>query len=322
MKTKKVIIVGATGFIGSHVVEQFFLADYKVKIVVRKESNYKRIEQFCDEILTTDFSNEKELENAFENQDLLVNCIASVKIGASLKELNKTSVDLIRKITKAAIKVGVKRFFLLSTVEVYGFIKHPIKKETLEYKPTYDFQRTHIEKEKIFKEICEKSTVDYIILQPASTIGKWETNTSFFKPMYEMHKKGFSLLINKGKAKVALVDTRDIGKAFVFFAEYSEIKNETFLLKGYTLTWLELKRELDKIRKKQAKEINMHRNFGLFLANFISLFNSEIFPPLAIDMMCFDMDVNDEKLRKIGFTPTISDVKDSMKEAIQYFRGE
>jgi len=47
----KVLVIGATGFIGSHLVEKLHLKKYKVSALVRKTSNTKNLESLGVKLL-------------------------------------------------------------------------------------------------------------------------------------------------------------------------------------------------------------------------------------------------------------------------------
>lgn len=322
---KNVVIIGATGFIGSHVAEQFYLAGYEVTALVRETSNCTEIERFCNTITRVDFNNETILANAIQGQSLLVNCVAYVKTHESIQNLNKVQVDLIGRITNAAIKAGIQRYFLLSTVEIYGFLGDSVKSEKSPYLPSHNFQHSFVAKEQHFLQLMANSGLEYIILQPASTIGRREAGSSFFRSLFEMHQQGTSLLLKKGNVRVSLVDTRDIGRAFVHFAQNSEIKNEIFLQKGYDTTWYELKKMMDLYEKKVSKEIQIPVGAAKVVAKVLSWITPQgrepILPPLAVDLFSKEVLIDDQKLQNTGFKPLYS-LSDSVADAIQSFEGK
>ncbi|MBO0931991.1 alpha/beta fold hydrolase [Fibrella aquatilis] len=323
---KQVIILGATGFIGSHVAEQFHQAGYAVTALVRAGSDTTAIRPFCTKICSVDFSDEAALTTQLTGFALLVNCLARVKVHATLAELNTVQVTLTERVTRAAIRAGVGRCLLLSTVEIYGFGGNPVKTETEPYWPTHAFQRSFASKEQAFTVLMTEakqagSLIDYAILQPASTIGRREGNSSFFAHLYKAHREGLYPLLDGGKARVSLVDTRDIGRAMVHLAEQPEPLGKTYLLKGFNTTWHELKQTIDLFTGRIARTIQPPAYLMAGLARLLEQVtpyrHEPTITPLAVDLFTKDVLINDQRLTDTGFRPRFS-LEEAVADAITY----
>ena len=72
--------MGATGFIGSHVAEQFKLAGCTVTALIRNFSDYRFLRELRVDLREIDFDNADQLQANLSNADLLINGIAYVKI--------------------------------------------------------------------------------------------------------------------------------------------------------------------------------------------------------------------------------------------------
>lgn len=112
MKSTKIAITGANGFIGSHLTEYFRNCGYEVIKMVRNPSN---------EEIYYDLSNHNLSFEYLSNIDTLIHC-ASI-----IDQKNLTDQDLIeinalgtKCLFENALKQGVKSFINLSTGGVYG----------------------------------------------------------------------------------------------------------------------------------------------------------------------------------------------------------
>ena len=106
-------ILGASGFIGSRLVEWLILNNLaEVRPIVRSWKGMARLSRFNLETWIADAVNESALEKALSGCDVLFNCIAGDR-------------DVILKSTtaayRAAAKAGVRRIVYLSSAVVHGF---------------------------------------------------------------------------------------------------------------------------------------------------------------------------------------------------------
>lgn len=323
MSKLQVVVLGGTGFIGSHVAEQLLEAEYPVTALVRRHSpESDRLKYWGASVQIVDFGDEQALLQAFKGHTILVNCIAYVKVHASLEELNKVQVDLTLRVHYAALLAGISHHLMLSTVEVYGFRGPVTKQETNRYYPEFNFQYSCYAKEEAFIRLMEKTDCRYAILQPACTIGAYENGSSFFRELYQLHQQDSYPLISGGRAKVAVVDTRDIGLAMVWLADHSNITGEKFLLSGYDTTWLGIKEAIDNYRGITSQTRSVPYSLALTATQLTTALlpyrYSPRYTPLAIKLMGADVLIDDTKLRATGFS-TQYHLSDSVANAIEDF---
>lgn len=62
---KTVLVSGATGFLGSHLVKTFLANGYNVIALKRKGSNLHKIEQYMDSIIIYDIESYNSINNIF-----------------------------------------------------------------------------------------------------------------------------------------------------------------------------------------------------------------------------------------------------------------
>jgi dihydroflavonol-4-reductase len=159
MIEKKVVILGVTGFIGSHVAEQFRKSGWRVRALVRSSCNRQALEAFADEVVLVNFSSEDSLTRALSGFDTVVNCIATVRLNTTVAELNKVQVGITEIVARAAVRAAIKHLLLLSTVEIYGFNPPFKKSEVSPYQPEFNFQQSFVDKEGAFRQDSLNSIV-------------------------------------------------------------------------------------------------------------------------------------------------------------------
>lgn len=302
----KAIVFGASGFIGSHVVEQLLLAGIAVTAVVRAQSNTTFLRSTSATIATLDFTDDTALVNAIKGHDVVYNCMAEPRIHQSLTNMRKVEIDLTRKVVQAAAAAGIQRFVQLSTIQVYGFSRPPVAiNETFPINPVYPFSQITAEREQMVIAECQRLHMDYVMVRPVNAIGQRDQQ---FVPVIKAHQQGIFLMVGDNP-RFSCMDVRDIGRAMVMLGALPHAANQTYLVKGFDTSWRELKHTLDKKTGKAAKEIHLSQK----LAALIGWFGDQLPYRFNVSLTRFSMAVlatdtlfDDSKIRAAGFAPRYS----------------
>lgn len=300
----KAIVFGGTGFIGSHVVEQLALAGRELTAVVREGSDTAFLDSLGVALKRVDFSSKEAVAQVIEGHEVVYNCLANPKLHQSLEGHRAVEVDLTQNVLRSAIEARARRFVQLSTVMVYGFQRPqgPIK-EDYPCTPSYLFNQVAVEREQMVKQVAEAGGIQFSILRPCMTTGK--RDVSFLPPFNAMHKWGCFPLFGDRETRFSCVDARDVGRAMLWLGESDHSPGETYLLRGYEMSWLELKQALDQFFDKKSMFINIPRPVGRLIGFFLEkLFPYGVEPPLTrfgIDALTGNSLFDDSKLRETGF---------------------
>ena len=114
----KVLVTGASGFIGSHLVKRLLQLNYQVVNLDIKRSHISRFYQ-------VDINHRQALERIFEKEkpDKICHLAALTGVRESIKQPQayfKTNVLGTLNLLELAVKYGVKDFFFASSSSVYG----------------------------------------------------------------------------------------------------------------------------------------------------------------------------------------------------------
>ena len=300
-----VVVFGATGYLGSHAVEQLMIAGHKVKCVVRPRSDIDFLKSISADIHVVDFEN-SDLASVIEKGCCVLNCTADTRMHLSALQRSKVEIDLTSHIFNVAAAAGAKRFIQLSTVMLYGFDRpdHAID-EQYPPNPKYSYSRIAARRERVLLDLAEASPMELIILRPSNTLGK--RDTSALPAILPLLEKGGFPVIGGGEWRYSNADARDVGRAFAHLVDLTIAGSEIYLMKGYDISWLDLKAAIDNILGRKSRVFNLPRGLALVLGGvmeFVFPFGSS--PPLTrfmAETLSSNTLFDDSKIRSTGFLP-------------------
>lgn len=130
-KGKKVLVAGASGMIGSHVVEELLKRGACVRA-----TRHERVPAILDkeiEYLSCDLTNKEECARAVRGMEMVFMCAAAT-YGAGIAASNPLAfitpnLLMESQMLEAACLAGVERFLMMSSSTVYPPFTHPVKEE-------------------------------------------------------------------------------------------------------------------------------------------------------------------------------------------------
>lgn len=194
----KIFLTGASGFIGSHLAEEFANKNYLLIVFLRKKTSTVFIEGILgkNNVIQEygDISNKESLDKAMKRCDIVIHNAAKVGDWGSYEEFYKTNVEGTKNVLEAAKKNKIKQFILISSNVVLGEedCKKP-KSEDAPYKPKYPYLLEKIfpsamnhyrytkmlaEKESI--DFCSKNGINLIVIRPVWVYGPKELHAGHY----------------------------------------------------------------------------------------------------------------------------------------------
>lgn len=131
---KKILITGATGFIGTHLVEKNLKIGNKITILARHGNpKAKKYESKGINIVYGDIRDYKSVEKAVSGVDIVFHLASLVSDWGTMKLFKEINIKGTRNICKASLKYNISRFVEVSTNDVFGQKKNVIINETFDY---------------------------------------------------------------------------------------------------------------------------------------------------------------------------------------------
>lgn len=221
----KIVITGATGFIGQHLLEDINSEKYIITIVTRDKNKINRVLPQNWRVTTADLTDLNSLKNAFQNQDILINLAAEVR---NYKQIERTNVNGTINLIDAVKYCNIRKVIHLSSVGVTGksysnsFLS--VNEETV-CTPHNDYERTKFISETLLIEAQKKYNFNLTILRPTNVFGEFHTFNALLSMMSHI-QKGKPVAYEK-TALVNYVYVKDLTALICFLIE-SDKKYELF----------------------------------------------------------------------------------------------
>src|SRR5436305_6586569 len=118
----KVLVTGATGFVGSHVAQLLAAQGADLRLLVRTSSHTGNIADLKADRITGDLRNADSLKKAVEGCEFVFHVAADYRLWVrDPEEMYRSNVEGTRAILRAAQEAGVRRVVYTSSVATMGF---------------------------------------------------------------------------------------------------------------------------------------------------------------------------------------------------------
>jgi dihydroflavonol-4-reductase len=126
------LVMGASGFLGSHVTRQLVERGDKVRVWIRRSSSTVGFDDLEVERRYGDLGDRESLREAMQGVETVFYCVVDAR--AWLRDptpLFATNVEALRGVLDVAVEVGVPKFVFCSTVGTIGIAEHGLADEEL-----------------------------------------------------------------------------------------------------------------------------------------------------------------------------------------------
>ena len=234
----RVLITGAGGFIGSHLVEDQLSRGNQVTAVDLNTSQLASL-AFDNrlKIIQTDFIDPEFVNKELKGHEICYHLAsAHLETGVGDEYFWKVNVGDTLKFVKFCHEAGIERFIHCSTVGVYGDIQNPPADEESECHPVVAYERSKLAGESAVREYALKENYALVVLRPAWVYGPRCSRT---EKLFRMIKKGRFFFIGDGRTLRHPIYISDMVKGFELASKYSGTPGEIFIIAGAKPTTLQ-----------------------------------------------------------------------------------
>jgi UDP-glucose 4-epimerase len=229
---KNLLITGASGFIGSYLVESSLKKGYQTIAAVRTTSNKKYLKDPAIQFLELDFKNDQTLDHAirefvekFGRIDYVIHN-AGVTRANKNEEYDQVNCDNTTRFVHALQRNNQvpDKFVLISSLAAYGPAKKESPVKASDFKdPLTAYGRS---KHKAEAFLYSLSNFPFVIINPTAVYGPKDKDVFF---LINSIQKGFEVYIGNKQQLLSFVHAADLVEA-IFIAMESDVIGKNFLI--------------------------------------------------------------------------------------------
>ncbi len=221
----KVLVTGAGGFIGSHLVKELINRGVKVVCLILPGEELNSLEGFNGTLFEGDVMDKLSLEKVVEDIDTIYH-LAGIMESDDPEMFYRINRDGTKNLIEVCRERGVKlkRFVFVSSISAFGPTGCDKKNEDSTSNPINDYGKSKLEAEKYL--ISSRNPYPYTIIRPVEIYGPGRFDS--FYQICRAAKKGFQF--NLGQGEITLGYVGDIVRGMIQACESREAVDETYLL--------------------------------------------------------------------------------------------
>jgi nucleoside-diphosphate-sugar epimerase len=207
----KVLITGATGFVGARLATSLAADGHTVRGLVRDADRARALTAAGVELVTGDMTDRASLERAVQGVEQVFHTAALVGDWPDPAEIKRVNVDGTRDLVQAARDAGVRRVVHLSSLAVYGNRHHRGTDESAPYCHGDPYTDAKIESERALFEFVARGEIEGVSLRPGFVYGPGDR--TLLPKLLDALREGKFMFVGDGGKQMNIVYVEDVVQA-------------------------------------------------------------------------------------------------------------
>ncbi len=323
---RRVLVTGASGFIGGHIVQALRAHGFAVRCLVRAASRLDFIQPTVSELARGDVTDAATLEPALEGVDAVVHC-AGITQAPSRREYFRVNEGGSRNLYLACIrrKQQIARIVHISSLAALGpSTKDRSLTEESPPHPISDYGESKLASQRLAESFMCKLPIGIVV--PPAVYGPGDDG---FLIYFKLVQLGFMPLLGREERQVSLIYVKDLADAVVSVLRGEQTAGKTYLVEdGCIHTWasvgeaighaMNLKPKCICLPLPLARSLGAIGDFGAKITGKTWLLNSQkVRDFLQKSWTCSSQRLHDE----LGFHPRYS-LEQGVEETLSWYRKQ
>ena len=241
--TSSVLVTGATGFIGRHLLARLLSTGRRIRILVRRKPPRELLENAQIEIVIGDLGDQSAVDRAVEGTEIVYHLGATMQGDADA--FHRGTVTGTRNVIESVLKHRVPKLVYVSSLSVLHATAKGSKKGVSEDWPLEpapvrrgNYTQTKLKAEQLVTEAVRDRGLPAVILRPGMVFGP---GAPLLTPAVARRKKNRLLVLGSGKVPLPLVYVEDLVDGIIQAVERPVFDGSVFhLVDSFRLTQNEL----------------------------------------------------------------------------------
>jgi nucleoside-diphosphate-sugar epimerase len=319
----KVLVTGATGFIGGHLAQSLIEAGHEVSGLARANSDTSRLKELDMKIIHGDIRDAGAMEKAARDCDCIYHLAAkTTKDRLSKKQYYSHNIEGTRNVARAALAAGVGRLVYASTNGVYGTVRNLSIDENTEPNPDSYYRETKLEAEKEIVRLHRESGLPAVVARFGSVFGP--ESCSWLDVCRKIGRGNFRI-IGTGENYDHLVYVDDLVEGVRRCGEAKGIEGKTYIITGpkpaklkQVLQMIAEELEIDSVpHKLPAAPFRVYQQLCKFVYR---CFGIQVPRAHYYDLFLMNCIYTTSKARdELAYSPNVS-LKDGLRRLLTWYR--
>ena len=222
--SSRVLITGATGFLGGKLVHLLLDQGATVRVIARTPEKAAALAERGAQVMQADLTDANSLRQAAQGCDLVFHVAVDYTSYAKQVAVN---VDGTRNLALASVDAGVKRFVHVSTAAAYGsLIRGDVYEDQPLYPAAYPYSITKAQGERELLNIAARTGLPYTIVRPGMIYG--EHSPTWTDLLFSIAQRTPTFWLNDGSGSAHLIHIDDVVNLLVICATHPAAVNQIF----------------------------------------------------------------------------------------------
>jgi nucleoside-diphosphate-sugar epimerase len=224
-----VLVTGAGGFLGSHVVELLVANGERPRALVRPGGNAAALAEAGVDVCSCDIGNGAAFGEALRGVDRVIHCAARTGPWGPDAEYERVNVRGLEALVRAAMAAGVRRFVHVSSITVHG---NDLRGQADEDAPLRaernPYSRSKVAAERLLARMIRDEDAPVTIVRPGWIYGP--RDTSSFARIARRVEQGQMITLGSGANHLPLIYVRDAAEGALLAGESAQAEGRSYLL--------------------------------------------------------------------------------------------
>jgi dihydroflavonol-4-reductase len=331
-----VLITGATGFTGHHMVMEAVKAGFKVRASDISSGLYSAMFDALNvEFIAADLTRRNGLDRLMDGVEGVFHVAGIHDYSTPDKLMFAVNVGGVENICDAAVTVGCPRFVHWSSVNVYGFsqpTEGPVTEDSEKLTPPLNnYNVTKWEGEKVLMRYVEEKGLQATILRPAAIYGIRSVYGLYnaFAKVYQDRNKKKLLMLGRGDKTEAFLHVEDMCRAAIHVYDEDSTIGEAYNVSDDTrINTMEFFRLISRELLGTEKEFYHVPLKALVSVAFVSQFlarflgRKSLLEKATLEYLACHKVWDNSKLKATGFEFKYPTIDEGMRETLDWYKTQ
>jgi dihydroflavonol-4-reductase len=254
----KVLVTGASGFIGSALAHKLVEAGFSVRALVREKGPHSNLADLDIEFIEGDLRDRASIDRAVADVRYAFHVAADYRLWApDPAEIYATNVEGTRNVMQAALRAGVERIVHTSSVATIALRSGEVADESTpmpESEAIGAYKRSKIAAERLVDAMVAKQGLPAVIVNPSTPIGPRDARpTPTGRIIVEAAKGRIPAFVDTG---LNLVHVDDVASGHLAAMRSGKI-GERYILGGENVLFSQMLKDIARIVGRRAPRIRL-----------------------------------------------------------------